>query len=124
LHVSIDDDRGGNLVTITGPCKSNLHAVWDNCIIEKKIGVEYPNIAAKLRAEITDEDRAQWAPAIIDIAAVVSWANESSAIAEDRMCNIASRRKTPAGLKGLLRSMTLIWLRKPLLSGTGSRELV
>ncbi len=79
---SFDDDRGGNLVAIAGSCKSNLHAVWDNCIIEKKIGVDYAEIAAKLRAEITDEDRAQWVPPIIDIAAVVAWANESSAIAE------------------------------------------
>ena len=82
LHVSFDDDRGGNLVAITGPCKANLHATWDNCIIEKKLGVDYADIAAKLRAEITDEDRAQWVPAIIDIAAVVAWANEFSAIAE------------------------------------------
>jgi hypothetical protein len=83
LHVSFDDDRGGNLVAIEGPCsKSNLHTVWDKCIIEKKIGVDYADIAAKLRAEITDQDRAQRVPPIIDIAAVVFWANESSAIAE------------------------------------------
>jgi hypothetical protein len=83
LHVSFDDDRGGNLVAIEGPCsKSNLHTVWDKCIIEKKIGLNYADIAAKLRAEITDENRAQWVPPIIDIAAIVSWANESSAIAE------------------------------------------
>jgi hypothetical protein len=82
LHVSFDDDRGGNLVAIAGPCKFNLHSVWDNCIIEKKIGVDYADTAIKLRAEITDEDRAQWAPPIIDTAAVVAWANESSAIAE------------------------------------------
>jgi hypothetical protein len=82
LHVSFDDDRGGNLVAIAGPCTSSLHAVWDNCIIEQKIGRDYADIAARLRAEITDEDRARWVPSIIDIAAVVSWANESSAIAE------------------------------------------
>ena len=83
LHVSFDDDRGGNLVAIEGPCtKANLHAVWDTCIIEKKIGLDYADIAAKLRAEITDEDRARWVPPIIDVAAVVAWANKSSAIAE------------------------------------------
>jgi hypothetical protein len=83
LHVSFDDDRGGNLVAVEGPCsKANLHAVWDKCIIEKKIGLNYADIAAKLRAEITDEDRSQWVPPVIDIAAVVAWANESSAIAE------------------------------------------
>ncbi|MGC2397931.1 MAG: S1/P1 nuclease [Rhodomicrobium sp.] len=82
LHVSFDDDRGGNLVAIAGPCKFNLHSVWDNCIIGKKIGVDYADVAAKLRAEITDKDRAQWVPPIIDTAAVVTWANESADIAE------------------------------------------
>ena len=83
LHVSFDDDRCGNLVAIEGACtKANLHAVWDRCIIEKKIGLDYANIAAKLRAEITDEDRARWIPPIVDVAAVVAWANESSTIAE------------------------------------------
>jgi len=40
LHVSFDDDRGGNLIAIEGVCRFNLHAVWDACIIEKKIGLE------------------------------------------------------------------------------------
>ena len=66
------------MVAITG----HLHAVWDRCIIEKKIGLDYVDIADKLRAEITDEDRTIWIPTIIDTAAVVAWANESSAIAE------------------------------------------
>ena len=83
LHVSFDDDRGGNLVAIEGSCsKANLHAVWDRCIIEKKIGLDYAVIAAKLRAEIIEEDRARWIPPTIDVAAVVAWANKSSAIAE------------------------------------------
>ena len=81
LHVSFDDDRGGNLVAIAGPCKANLHAVWDNCIIEKKIALDYADVAGRLRAEITDVERAHWIPRIIDTAAVVAWANESSAIA-------------------------------------------
>jgi len=51
-------------------------AVWDTCIIEKKIGLDYADIATRFRAEITDEDRARCT------AAIVAWANESSAIAE------------------------------------------
>jgi hypothetical protein len=82
LHVSFDDDRRGNLVAIEGPCKANLHAVWDTCIIEKKIGFDCADIATKLRAEITDEDRAHWIPPVMDTAAIVAWANESSAIAK------------------------------------------
>ncbi len=48
----------------------------------EKIGVDYAYTAAKLRAEITDQDRAGWVPPTIDVVAVVAWANESSAIAE------------------------------------------
>ena len=82
LHVSFDDDRGGNLVAIQGACWRNLHATWDACIIEKRIGVDYAYTAAKLRAEITDDDRACWIPQTIDTATIVAWANESFAIAE------------------------------------------
>lgn len=53
--------------------KFNLHSVWDNCIIEKKIGLDYAGIASKLCAEITDEDRSRWVPLIIGTAAVVAW---------------------------------------------------
>ena len=68
LHISFDDNRG-NPVAIAGACKFNLRAVWDNCIIEIKIGLDYADIAAKLRAETTDEERARWVPLIIDTAA-------------------------------------------------------
>ncbi len=54
-----------------------LHSVWDNWI-----GLDYAGIAAKLRAEFTDEDRARWIPQTTDTEAVVAWANKSSAIAE------------------------------------------
>ena len=80
MHVSFEDDRGGNLVAIEGPCRYNLHAVWDNCIIEKKIGLDYADIAGKLRAEITDADRASWIPPEISAESVVSWANGSFAV--------------------------------------------
>ena len=45
-------------------------------------GLDYVDIAAKLRVEITDDDRAGWVAPSIDVAAVVAWANEFSAIAE------------------------------------------
>lgn len=38
LHVSFQDDRGGNGIEATGACtKIKFHAVWDNCIIERRI---------------------------------------------------------------------------------------
>ena len=40
LHVSFQDDRGGNGVKEAGPCQGNLHAVWDTCIIETQLGLE------------------------------------------------------------------------------------
>jgi hypothetical protein len=81
LHVSFADDRGGNVIDVGGPCHDeDLHAVWDTCIISNRIGEHPRDIASELRAEITDQDRAKWAPGKIDLAAVVGWANESLAI--------------------------------------------
>lgn len=82
LHVSFEDDRGGNTIAIVGPSRSNLHAVWDSCIIERAIGADYSDVAEELRAEITDADRAAWLPPEIDAKSVVSWANETFAITE------------------------------------------
>jgi len=33
LHNSFADDRGGNSITATGLCTSNLHSAWDTCIL-------------------------------------------------------------------------------------------
>lgn len=77
FHVSFGDDRGGNFVGIAGPCRNSLHAVWDICIIKSQFGTDYAAIASQLRSEITAEDRAHWLPGEVDMAAVVSWANES-----------------------------------------------
>ena len=80
LHVSFEDDQGGNKISTEGPCKSNLHAVWDSCIVEKEFGKDARKIAGEFRAEITPADRAGWIPASIDTQAVIGWANESLAI--------------------------------------------
>ena len=80
LHVSFEDDQGGNKIAIDSPCKSNLHAVWDSCIVEEKIGEDSRMIANQLRAEISPENRAAWIPPSIDAQAVIGWANESLAI--------------------------------------------
>jgi nuclease S1 len=80
LHVSFEDDRGGNSINVDWPCRGDLHSVWDTCIIANKIGDVPRDIAIELRAEITDEDRAKWVPGKIDLAAIIGWANESLAI--------------------------------------------
>jgi hypothetical protein len=55
LHVSFADDRGGNDIKKRGECPArNLHAVWDSCILERKIlTVEQP---------ITVEEYAEFTP--------------------------------------------------------------
>ena len=76
----------------------NPHAVWDNCTIEKKIGLDYTDIAAKLRAEIKEEDRAHRTPSIIDTPAVVAWANKSSAIA--KRLDVGAGRQVRSAIPG------------------------
>ena len=72
LHVSFRDDRGGNSIKVSGPCSRNLHAVWDGCIIETKLGTDIRNIATDLRGAVTPGDRVQW-----NSTGPKTWANES-----------------------------------------------
>lgn len=38
LHVSFSDDRGGNSINKRGRCGArNLHAVWDRCLVERRV---------------------------------------------------------------------------------------
>lgn len=55
LHVAFDDDRRKPR-RYRGQCRSNRHAVRDAFIIEKKIGLGYALIAAKLPAEKASAD--------------------------------------------------------------------
>ncbi len=72
LHVSFRDDRDGNSIKVSGPCSRNLHAVWDSCIIETKLGTDIRNIATDLRDAVTPADRVQW-----NRTGPKTWANES-----------------------------------------------
>jgi len=72
LHVSFRDDRGGNRIKEAGPCSPNLHAVWDGCIIETKLGTDIRSIATDLRGSVTPAHRTQW-----NSTGPKSWANES-----------------------------------------------
>jgi hypothetical protein len=81
MHVSFHDDRGANKVNVNAPCSSNLHAVWDTCIIKKAIGKDGRKIALELRGESSAEDRTRWIPASVDTISVIGWADESFQIA-------------------------------------------
>ncbi len=72
LHVSFRDDRGGSSIKVSGACSRTLHAVWDSCIIETKLGTDIRNIATDLRGAVTPADRVQW-----NSTGPKTWANES-----------------------------------------------
>ena len=77
LHVSFEDDRGGNQIRAAGPCSGdNLHAVWDTCIIQRGLGDSPTAVAQTLPGEITPGQRASWTATPL-----VGWANESFFIA-------------------------------------------
>ena len=77
LHVSFLDDRGGNTIRTSGQCPGNLHAVWDNCLVQYAIGPDASEAAADLLAVITPEMKASWNASVPR-----DWANESFAITE------------------------------------------
>jgi len=73
LHVSYQDDRGGNFIAKKGDKEGgNIHSVWDFDIIEQGIGTDYASIAVTLGAGITDRERSTWR-----LDSPVEWANES-----------------------------------------------
>ncbi|TAZ35424.1 hypothetical protein ELH80_14140 [Rhizobium ruizarguesonis] len=77
MHVSFSDDRGGNKVSVTGPCDSNMHSVWDTCILQETIGEDAKTVAVDLRSEVTQQERADWSAGDVTFDTVVGWANES-----------------------------------------------
>lgn len=76
LHVSFEDDRGGNKINERGPCRNSLHSVWDTCMVEREMGTDVLTIGRELLNEVTDAERTAW-----QSKPVFEWANESLAIA-------------------------------------------
>ena len=77
LHVSFEDDRGGNNVLVTGECGSNLHAAWDTCVVLKVVGEGADQAATELLKTITPAKIESWTHS-----GPMDWANESFTIAE------------------------------------------
>ena len=81
LHVSFEDDRGGNLIEVEGLCGSgqhaNLHGAWDTCLLEQTLGRDVSAIASRLIAEVTPERKAEWTAS-----GPAAWAEESFQVAE------------------------------------------
>ena len=70
LHISFEDDRGGNSIGVTGSCggaHASLHGTWDSCIIRQRIfphgGDPIANadtVAAELDGAVTAAQRKAW----------------------------------------------------------------
>ena len=77
LHVSFEDDRGGNNITVSGECHGKLHAAWDSCLVVKAVGEDVAAAATDLMKTITAAKIEEWTHSD-----PMDWANESFAIAE------------------------------------------
>jgi S1/P1 Nuclease len=87
LHVSFEDDRGGNSISVTGECGSNLHAAWDNCLVLKAVGEGVGEAATELLKSITQAEIQSWTQT-----EPKDWANESFAIAEQAQTKYCTRQ--------------------------------
>ena len=77
LHVSFEDDRGGNKVEVTGDCRGNLHSAWDSCMVMEAVGGDVQNAAYSLLASVTQEQIRTWTQS-----GPREWANESFKVTE------------------------------------------
>ena len=75
MHVSFQDDRGGNSVDTTGTCGSNLHSAWDTCLLQQAVGTDVAAAVDQLTGEVVSADTWAWVQST-----PVDWANESFAI--------------------------------------------
>jgi S1/P1 Nuclease len=87
LHVSFEDDRGGNNVVVTGECGPNLHSAWDTCLVLKAVGEDVDQSATELMKTITPVNIESWTRS-----APMDWANESFAIAEQAQTEYCNRQ--------------------------------
>ncbi len=78
LHVSFEDDRGGNQIHVSGKCNGNLHAAWDTCLVLAVMeGRDVDDVADRLRNAVTKARRKEWTASDPK-----AWANESFTITE------------------------------------------
>lgn len=88
MHISFADDRGGNDIIDRGDvCNEDLHGAWDTCIPEVLLGTDVGAAAARLGAEITEQDRLAWRSE-----SPIEWANESFRIATDPTVDYCTQR--------------------------------
>jgi hypothetical protein len=78
LHVSFEDDRGGNQIDVLGECRGNLHAAWDSCLVMDAVGDNMQEAASKLLTAVRAEQIQAWTQS-----GPREWANESFKITEN-----------------------------------------
>ena len=86
LHVSFEDDRGGNNIPVTGICSGNLHAAWDTCLVLRAVGEDADQAVTELMNTITPARIESWTQS-----APMDWANEFFAIAEQAQAKYCTR---------------------------------
>jgi hypothetical protein len=141
LHISFEDDRGGNSINVSGACApvrtKNLHATWDSCILRERIlvtsgGDPLANdvaTAAKLDAAIGAADRKAWLSS-----APWQWAAESYAVTlqpqtlycvrKGASCRYSATQATyKTGAKPRVQPLSAAYLARaaPIVSGRLSR---
>ncbi len=77
LHVSFEDDRGGNEIGVHGECHGKLHAAWDTCLVLKAVSEDVREAASTLIETITPAMKEQWT-----VTKPRDWANETFTIAK------------------------------------------
>jgi hypothetical protein len=87
LHVSFEDDRGGNSIPVTGICGANLHSAWDTCLVLRAVGEDVNEAATELMKTITPAKIESW-----NHSNPMEWVNESFAIAEQAQTKYCIRQ--------------------------------
>jgi hypothetical protein len=111
LHVSFQDDRGGNQIQVSG-CAQNLHAVWDRCLVEYAVGRDVPKAVAALIQTITAEKQALWSSSNPR-----AWANETFNLAKapsTRYCVVHGQSCDPTTDQFLTITTEYIETNKPV----------
>jgi hypothetical protein len=104
LHVSYEDDAGGNDVSrIKGGYyrSADLHAVWDSGIIDKARGERDWLAYARTLRQIPPADRIAW-----ESSSPLDWANESYAVTIEADTDYCERTATTCRWEGRTRTLT------------------
>lgn len=91
LHVSYEDDKGGNFVKVTwmGDATWNFHAVWDSALIQRKMNGDRQAMIKEIEQGITGANLRKWRESLNPTA----WANESLGITRSLYRKLPANRE-------------------------------